>query len=265
MFYNTNTILDRPYSKHHIEVRWPGLTEKLPELVDHTCAFLLRCQHIIRGNQVDLPPLILYRSMIEFFDGISVLAVQSCSVPIQPIFRTLFESTVQLEYLFQDEDFFNQRSRSWLFQSLQERIKLWNQSDVRTPTGEEFHKATSNLRVNPQEAERFNIKCIESRRAAREFIERELSDIKIQHKKTRKKLKRKPQWYSLFDGPAGLKDLIHIVGRSPQYHLLYRPLSQQIHSQETGIYVTQSEKGTLQLSRLRDPKHIYLFLPLHFS
>src|SRR2546427_10653595 len=88
----------------------------LREVVNNATWILQRCQaapHIRGDVDEDLPPLILYRHMIEACDSIEVLIHNSCAVPTIPLLRTCFEASLGLQYILQSN--YANRSLSWLY------------------------------------------------------------------------------------------------------------------------------------------------------
>lgn len=258
-------LLDRPFSLNEVRSGWPGIEQEAARLVDRACALLRRCEDSSSDDSSNIAPLILYRSIIELFDGISVLAIHSCTVPLLPVLRSLFEATVSLEYIMKDGRLFKQRSLSWLHGSIKKRIQLWEQHDLETPIGKEFDRETSKatgVSFDPHKTSAFDRACKERAQAAREVVNSQFGDIEREFKKTKKRAKRKPEWYSLFGGPTGFRDLVGLVDRAPQYHLIYRPLSHHIHSQETGLYVGGDNKSGFGLRRLREPGNLSVSWPL---
>ncbi|MEW6382180.1 MAG: DUF5677 domain-containing protein [bacterium] len=222
----------------------------LKELVNHATNVLVRCDQSSNGGiDEDLAPFTLYHHIIEQTDGIEVLITESCTAPAIPLLRSSFEALLYLEYIFEDDREYVQRSLSWLLGHIHERLNFYDRLDPSTPKGMEFKK---NFDVDII-AKNMELPSIDDVRARKSALEEMLSKPHIQPIEAEyQKFKNMPHWYQLFGGPNDLRTLAICIKRGAEYDLLYRHWSKFTHAQDLISFVQKSGK----VKMLRDPNEI---------
>jgi hypothetical protein len=115
----------------------------LRELVNYSTNAITRCTLETAGGPPDenVPPLVLYRHVIEATDGIEVLLSQACVTPAVPILRSSFEALLQIEYILEKPTLYSQRSLSWMLYNVHDRPSFAEMLDTSTQKGQQFHAA----------------------------------------------------------------------------------------------------------------------------
>src|SRR5690606_15061693 len=66
------------------------------------------------------------------------------------------------------------------------------------------------------------------------FLERdEVKPVNDEWERTKKKYKKNPHWYSLFDGPSNLRELSKLLSLEVIYDILYTDLSGYVHASDS--------------------------------
>ena len=80
--------------------------------------------------------------------------------------------------------------------------------------------------------------------------------FKLEYEQTKKKLKRPPYWYSLFDGPKSIKQLAERLKHPVLYDVFFRHWSSSIHG--TDIIqgkLSGNSNNQLEILQIRDHKN----------
>jgi hypothetical protein len=71
---------------------------------------------------VELPPILLFRHILELGDGLAELYSRECVLASIPISRTLIEAFFQLDYLLCSKDEFENKSYAYLYAVQKKRL-----------------------------------------------------------------------------------------------------------------------------------------------
>jgi len=247
------SVLDRDLSKAAAASLIAVASPLLQELVNHATNALVRCaQSTAGGIDEDAAALAHYRHLIEATDGIEILVTNCAPAAGVPLIRSAFEGLLGLEFVCEDEVTYARRSLSWLVSHIHERLTFYDRLDPETPAGAKFATVFAEDKV----ASTMPLPAPEFVRTLRQNLAGMLSkphlqsiEAEYQAKGNRPGRRRRPKWYSLFDGPANLHDLALHLKRGAQYDLLYRHWSKSAHAEDFGALVA----GDKALKRLRDP------------
>jgi hypothetical protein len=215
----------------------------LRELVDHGCWALARCIRagdVIGGENEDIAAPFLFRHLLELTDGIEVLFRNSCSEAAVPLVRAAFETSIALAFILRDDSLFTQRSLSWVYCDLHDRVTIYDSLDPDTPSGRAFRKKyQADLGIKPPifDAKRNPAKAAANLKSVLNRKQFEL--IAAEHEKSKKK---HPSWFSLFAGPANLRELADTVDRGVEYHILYSSWSRSAHGRDGASYMRRGER-----------------------
>jgi len=243
-------ILYRELSLVQAREASPQASPLLQEVVNFASNALVRCVSYSEGAEnVDLAPLALYRHIMEMADGVEVLIAGACPVPAIPILRSAFEALLSLEYILEDNANYDRRSLSWLAGYLNKRIASYQSLLSNTARGKEF------------------LESIERDKTIRDFplppsdsIQAAIANLTVvldrdQFTEIRREFSapgRTPHWYSLFGGPADLRELARHLRRHLQYDVLYRQWSMSTHAQDFSPFLTRSADGAKGIRGLRE-------------
>ncbi len=187
--------------------------------------------------------LLLARHVIESLDAVSAMVSRGCSHPCQTALRSALEGVFGVLHILQADTV--RRARAYQVAHAHRRIKLYEKADPSTDAGREWRRVLSTdpvgdvLSTLPAIDYTKAIANLRSMLARPDFvpIEQEWHLLREYHidptdstKKTKKKSKSDPEWYSLFGGPANLRDLAIKVGHPALYEFLYRQWSNEVHA-----------------------------------
>lgn len=203
-------------------------------------------------NEHDFPIYSTFLHFLDCLDSIRLLIPSSQSSGIKTLSRALFEASLVFRYLIS-----NSRDKGVLAYQVsftRKRISQRKMLDINEDKGSEFlvnFEKQVGVKITPQDS-------VELNKHLNAYLEREdILPIDKEWRRTKKKLKRVPNWYSLFDGPVNLKELANLLNEGIMYELLYSDLSQHIHGSNStkNIAVVQQEEGKLSAisTGLRNP------------
>jgi len=218
------------------------------------CAGTHILDHLLRnppGDSSHLAPLMLYRHALEIGDSIGTLLRLGSSTTASILMRGLFETSLGLEFILENNSFHRDRAICYHAFNHIERFKNFDRYDPNTSAGKELHRildADKNL-----DAAVFPRKDLSKERQVLDEIlnSSEYKPFWNQFKAAKPKPKH---WYSLCSTAQDIRSLSRLIGREAEYVLLYRMLSEAAHAADvlTGI-VSQTEDRKLQVHMLRGP------------
>jgi len=209
----------------------------------------------IKDGDQNMPALLMFRHIFELIDSISVLIRNSSIEPGNIILRSLFESFMNFEYLFEKD--FTSRGMDFLVCSRHKEILSLRRFDPKDEMHAQYEamkakdKISKDIPANPVTdiAERIErIKKILELPAYKESAD-EYDKVKAAPKgKTPK------HWYSMHGGPKDACQLADYLAFPAQYDILYRSWSELVHG--TDILkgkITYEGPGLVSFSSLRMP------------
>lgn len=184
----------------------------------------------LSGAEWEIAPLQIYRSLLERFDGMAILAKQSGAEALLVVLRTVFEGFLGLEYMLKDKR--TERAMAYLyhlnvnFDSLLDSAKLPRPdplSDSYDPIATEWNR-------------------VQKLRGIGRF----------------------PNWFSMFPSEEGkenknVKELAEYLGFKSLYDVIYDLGSKVIHYKYNDL-VADSGDGHTLFVRLRNPEHLQRFV-----
>lgn len=236
-------LLDRDRAIGDAQALIDKICPLLRELVDHGTWALARCVRagdVIGQENEDIAAPFLYRHMLELTDGIEVLYRSSCSEAAVPTVRAAFETSLALAYVLQDQSLFAQRSLSWVYCDLQDRIAIYRGLDETTGTGAAFRrKYETELGISAPLFEPGRNPATAAANLQKVLSRIQFKQIAAEYAGAKKKY---PTWFSLFGGPANLRELADAVGRGIEYHILYSAWSRSAHGRDGATYMRRGEQ-----------------------
>jgi hypothetical protein len=197
-------------------------------------------------------PSIFFRNVLELCDGISILLRKSSVDPSIILLRSLFENYLSIKYLLEkDEDI---RGHSFMVWKVKNDIKYYKQFISDSPSNKELAAKTKKdyLSLNLEKFyDRENIiSTIESKKDILQSDK--FKAIAIEFERTKKKIRKNPTWYSLFDGPQNIQALSEHFGKYLEYEFLYRKYSQNVHVQSVSKAFSFVGEDKAQIIQIRD-------------
>lgn len=255
-------LLDRDYSKVDSKEIIDICSPLLIEVINYCTWAFQRCNRFAKsGENIDLPALLQFRHIIELTDGIETLVSNSCSWTTIPLLRALFESCMYLEYLFKDN--YNQKALAWLLVYLYNRKEVYERLDADTPKGEQFKEAVQNQFGDTFPTDKLDIpKIAEIENVNAELSRKMYKPIIEEYLRTKKKKRRKPEWFELFGGPSNRRMLCVDLGRTAEYDFLYKSWSSVSHGIDLNQYFTGTAGGNAAFWAIRSPDSMSDFTSL---
>lgn len=205
------------------------------------------------GKDNNIPSLYL-RNALELLDGISQLIKVSSIDPAKHLARSLFENNLNLMYLIEKDE--RLRVDSFLVWKIKNEINTYKKLISEHDASKEFKTKLSKDPLN------INLEQFMDREETKEFLKAKIDllkteryrDIALEYEKTKTKFKRKPNWYSLYNGPASIQALASHFGKIYLYEFEYRHFSNHIHSQHVskGFALVKGEEDKAQIIQIRD-------------
>ena len=246
-------LLYREYAKVDAKELIDLASPLLQELVNNGTHVFMRCQAEAGGGEPDehVPVFTSYLHILEMTDGVEELISQSCVNAAIPLVRSSFEASLAVEYIL--ESSYRERAFAWMVSYVHDRLRFYESVDPSTPRGKEFAKTLSKDKVMSQ----LNLPPTADPAAAADnmrqlLAERQYKRAEAEYQARKKSGHRTPQWFSLFGGPANLRDLAVRLGRGAEYEILYRRWSSIAHGVEAARFITPTDTGDAGLYPLRN-------------
>lgn len=228
----------------------------LKEQVNHGTNALVRCQTSAKGAvDVDLSVLAIYRHILEVTDGLEILTSHGCVIPALQLLRSAFEGYLSMEYILEENQYYESRSLSWLVGYVHERLNIYKRLNPSTTKGIEAKRvfeddlvASSILPlVYPlSEKNQLAIDNLESF-----LLKDHIKPINEEYMK-----QKNPKWYTLYDGPHNIRELAIHLHRGGMYEILYRYWSRSAHSQDLLTFISRTSNGEPTIGKIRNTKDL---------
>lgn len=181
----------------------------------------------LNGEEWEIAPLMIYRSLIEKLDGVAALAEQSCVEALVIVLRTVFEGHLNLAYMLKERT--RERALAYLYCLLldyESTLGSLEIKDIPAPLSSTYSSA---------KAEWDRVSKV-------------------------KGMPRYINWFSLFPSKPDqnikyVKDLAQHLGYGDLYTRLYDLGSKLIHSKYDMHFADGSGERTL-ITSLRNPEHL---------
>lgn len=213
----------------------------LRKVIDEAVGAFERCSQTADDGDENLGILMPFHHAIEMLDGAEVLLDQSCVVASHATLRSAFEASLGVRYVLQDD--MQRRALCYVAGDIRERIRWYEEHDPDTNRGANFH-AEMGIDANSD----YPMPVLEDvRRGAaslREMLDGELySAINEEYERAGER-RRRPAWYSLFNGPQNVRELAKRLGKLDDYLIMYRRWSLTAHATDLYRQLTKLADGT---------------------
>lgn len=206
----------------------------LREIVNNGTWVLVRCAGAGCGEvDVDLAALGFYRTVIEMADGIDVSIRESSVTPAVPQLRTLFEASMQLQYVVEDPLRYRERALAWCASHAIARLRRYRRYDKTTPAGKEFIADMAADETAPR------VREVDQAQVARAIANMEsllakphLLPFKQRFDSLVAAKKPLRLWCELCDGPSSRRDLARHLKLHLSYSELYSHWSSTSHAED---------------------------------
>lgn len=205
------------------------ISSLIEEVVNYGSHIFRRGIDSIKEGDENVPAFLMYRNIFELIDSISVLIKNSSVEPCNILLRSLFESYLNYEYLFEKD--FKRRGMDFLLCYRHKEIHNLRRFDPRDDLHAQYEKLKARDKISkdipsiavPGVAERIdNLKKIFELPSYKDSCE-EYERIKTTNRKPPK------YWYSMRGSPKDVCQLADHLGFPVQYEILYRSWSELVH------------------------------------
>jgi len=205
------------------------------------------------GRDNHLPTLFL-RNGIELLDGMSTL-IKNCSIdPSKHLARSLFENNLNLMYLLEKDE--KLRIHSFMVWQIKNHINTLKKFLSDSDSSKNF---MAKLKKDPVKIDMVNyLDKEETKKSLQSKLEvlkeDRFREISSEYERIKKKYRRKPNWYSLYDGPRDIESLASHFKKIYLYEFEYRNYSNHIHSMHIskGYALVEGEEDKAQIIQIRD-------------
>jgi len=210
-----------------------------------------------RGDvPVETTPLIMmHRHILEMGDAVSILISSSSIDPCKALLRSIWETSLQIEYLLKDPE---KMGFCYITCHHNKMIKLHKRFIKNSFEQKEY--------INQLKGKSFidiDIKNLSDPNAENEVkgFEKLLEDeyFKIYQKEYLRTLQKNknPEWYSLFDGPKTCLELAAELKKKDMYEFLYRFFSSTVHGSDLlNSNLRILPNGYAEASYIRNNEHV---------
>lgn len=223
-----DNILPRNIENLELTRTLSSFSDLIEETVNYSTHVFMWCFETERGHDENVPIFMSYRHILELLDAISILMRQSCIDPCKVLLRAVFESTLSIEYILENNTI--QRGMDFMVCYYHNELKHYRRWDPDDPMYAEFQSKLRSDKIlgNWDSSEIPDVKDeIDKRNRILELPRYRESEAEYQN--LRRQGTRNPKWYSLHSGPSSIEKLAERLDRSGMYHILYRHWSTSVH------------------------------------
>lgn len=238
-------------------------TEGLDEFVDFSTHLLLWEYQKHDLKEARLPAISLFRRVLEVTDAISVLLKSSAVDPCEILLRTLFETTLSLEYLLEEDT--DRRGMCYLYDSRAEQVAYLKRFDPKSSNYKAFKEDFKRSHVFKEIPEFTADMRNEIARINAWLNDPQRANVQQEYNRVRAKGVDAKQWYSPFSDLTNknskgegtllrrVDDLAKHLNKFDLYVILYKQWSKTVHGSDavTGIFSSQDQD--LHMISLRQP------------
>lgn len=224
-----NEFIPREIESPDIKRILDNITALIDEVVKYGSQVFRWGIDSIQGGDENVPAFLMYRHIFELVDSISVMIRNSCVEPCNIILRSLFESFLNFDYLFERD--FKSRGMDFLVWYRNKEIDSLRRFDPKDVLYSKYEKMKARDRI-AKDIQSRDIPDIEERieNLKKMFSLPSYKDSCAEYERI-KATKGKPpkHWFSMRNGPNDLRQLADHLGFPAQYEILYRSWSDLVH------------------------------------
>lgn len=201
--------------------------------------------------------LMLARHIIVALDGVSVLARQGCAENCSPLLRSAFEADLSLTHILAKDS--QRRAIAYQVAHIHRRIKSYRRLDSTDELGVALRRELQgdpflNLLQWPATDLGARVANLQKCFSDPAFIPVEKAWQEATKTRKGERKKKDPEWFSLFSGPASLRDLAILHQMGSFYEALYRVWSENVHGTGGMDSIAPSdEEGMNSVRPIRHP------------
>lgn len=230
-------------------------SDLIEELVNYGFQVFGWCVDKATKGDENAVAFLMYRNIFEIIDSISVLVRTSCPEPCKILLRSLFESFLNFNYLFEKD--FNSRGMDFLVCYRHKEIISLRRFNPKDPLYAEYQEKKARDIISkdiPQKPVPDIEERLESINKIFELPSYKESSIEYERYMSNHKGKQPKKWYSMRNGPNDFYKLADHLNFPLQYEILYRSWSESVHGTDIiNGKLSMVEPGVAAFSQLRYP------------
>lgn len=171
-------------------------------------------------------PTVLLMDYADVIDGVSILARAGAARSCVPLIRSGFELKLNLLYMLERDDVFEDRCLAYEFFHAQRRLKVASKYDPTTSAGKQI-RGQSKGEPFADLLDGSTVDLAAEIKAAKEVVESpRYAAVKTEYERTKPK-----HWYSMWNGPRDIESLAKELKRHALYEVQYRYWSGDTHGE----------------------------------
>lgn len=210
-----------------------------------------------RGGSHHATVFCLVRHICESVDGMAVLATQGCPQPAKPALRSALEAYLGLLYILDADT--ARRGLAYQVAHIHRQIGFYRSVDASTPEGQKTRTLleADTLHFVPPPVDSKPLVA----RLERVLVQPEYVPIEAEWQTLQKRI-RHLNWFTLFNGPASVRQLAIRLRSFGLYHFLYGQFSNFVHAGD-GLrsYGPSDQLGHVSIRPIRHPEGLQSLLP----
>ncbi|QDU09613.1 DUF5677 domain-containing protein [Gimesia aquarii] len=198
------------------------------------------------GKDTHLAAAVLLMEYADQIDGVAILAQKGSARNCVPLIRTGFELQLNLMYMVQRDDTFENRCLAYEFYHWVKQIKVALKCDPSSETGKQVRSQTKGELLadafdHPSRNIHAEIAALQQMMDHARF-----SAVKVEYDRSKPK-----HWYGMWGGPGNIERLAAELGRRGQYEVMYRFWSGNAHGESA---LQRIDKCRMEMQPIRCPR-----------
>jgi hypothetical protein len=210
-----------------------------------------------RSDEV-APVVFLLRHLLELVDAIAVLVRSSVVEPSQLCLRSLFETSLQLDWILDADS--TRRGMSFMSWHVHRKLSLYERFDRSTKHGKQVASELKGTVYDQIDAsQRFDLPKARANLESL-LLRPQYLAIEAEYQNLKRSLRRKPDWYQLFGGPSNIRELAKRLDRLAEYEVLYRSWSGLVHGTDIFDQKMVGRGREMHVVQLRNPAGVEMII-----
>lgn len=198
------------------------------------------------GKDTNLAASLLLMEYADPIDGVAILARRGSAKNCVPVIRTGFELQLNLMYMLQLDDKFEDRCLAYEFFHWLKQHKIAEKCDPKSQTGKQVRTQTKGELL----ADAFDQP---ERDIAAEIadLQKLMDDSRYAAVKAEYERLKPKHWYGMWGGPRNIEWLAAELGRGGHYEVMYRYWSGNAHGEAA---LNRMNEGKMEMQPVRCPR-----------
>ena len=204
---------------------------------------------------LDLPVLLLTRHIVELADSISILVKQSSIDPCKILLRSALETMLYIKFIAEQKS--KDRCIAYMHNYIINKKNEYSRFKRGTKLHNEFQGIIKNDQLIMDGFNPFSKDLDDQLQKKIENLDRLIlkpifTVTKKEFNRIKKKLNRRPPWYSLYNGASNIAKLADLLKHRYLYEVVYRKWSNSVHASDViSGKIAKAEDGKSSFYSLR--------------